>query len=166
MAIYLLQLIQFTKEQFGMSSIEARLSYITMQHEDKIDIIIFQHITLWSDKTLDTVRYLMFSSGANENESTRSLMMSRTIHLTTQLNIPTRSNLLLWECWFKITTTAMQDVLFSLVCQFQQAANLSQIFSFCLQSTGISEQLTHVCWVSMLASVSEWHITWTTGGNR
>jgi len=35
-----------------MSNTEARLSYITMQHEDKIDIIIFEHITLCSDKTL------------------------------------------------------------------------------------------------------------------
>jgi len=48
----LLQLIQFTKKQFGMSNTEARLSYITMQHEDKIDIIIFEHITLCSDRTL------------------------------------------------------------------------------------------------------------------
>jgi len=48
----LLQLIQFTKKQFGMSNTEARLSYIIMQHEDKIDIIIFQHITLRSDRTL------------------------------------------------------------------------------------------------------------------
>jgi hypothetical protein len=91
---HLLQLIQFTKKQFGMSNTEARLSYITMQHEDKIDIIIFQHITLCSDNS-DIVPYLKFSSGVNENEGTAISHNVRNTHLTTQLNIPAGSNLLL-----------------------------------------------------------------------
>jgi hypothetical protein len=74
----LLQLIQFTKKQFGMSNTEARLSYITMQHEDKIDIIIFPHITLYSNRTLTS--YHIFSSqvASMKMRALRSLIMSET----------------------------------------------------------------------------------------
>ena len=94
----LLQLIQFTKKQFGMSNIEARLSYIAMQHEDKIDIFIFQHITLCTDRTLTPYEIWSSQVVPMKMRALRSPILSGNTTLMTQLNIPAGSNLLHWEC--------------------------------------------------------------------
>jgi len=77
----LLQLIQFTKKQFGMSNIEARLSYITMQHEIKLTLS-YSNTQHCSDITLTPYEILSSQVVPMEMRTLRSLMMSGNTHLT------------------------------------------------------------------------------------